>query len=90
MGDLISLQRVNARTGSALTVRRKDTLQVFVNQKRPVRRVPVEETYRLKVILLPRKFVHTHLIQGLKKQIRHTQCSMLETVQWNQLLLTLS
>ena len=74
MGDLISLQRVNARTGSVLTVKRKDTLRVFVNQKRPVRRVQVEETHHLKVILLLRKFVHTHVIQTLKNQIRHTQC----------------
>ena len=58
-------------TGSVLTVKRKDTLQMFVNQKRPVKRVQVEETHHPKVILLPKKFVQ-------------------ETVQWNQLLLTLS
>ena len=46
--------------------KRKDRLQTFVNQKRPVRRVQVEETHHLKVILLPRKFVHTHVIQALK------------------------
>ena len=63
---------------------------MFVNQNRPVRSVQVEETHHLKVILLPRKFVHTHVIQALKNQIRHTQCSILVTAQWNQLLLTLS
>ena len=54
---------------------------MFVNQKRPVRKVQVEKTHDLKVILLPRKFVHTLVIQALKNQIRHTQCSILVTAQ---------
>ena len=70
--------------------KKKGHIASVCKSKKTVRRVPVEKTYRLKVILLPRKFVHTRVIQGLKNQIHHTQCSMLETVQWNQLLLTLS